>query len=479
MLRLWHLASTQMRSFVNPIGCQMRMAAHLPDYTKSRTAANILQVTVTLQLRRYGMIGARGGDEDVRGSALMAAVGLAVIGSAAGAADRPAGAAESLAHVRSSLQVGNGAFGGSGAAILAQAVSGARYVLIGEDHLTREIPQFTADLCRLMAPKGLAALAVEIGPQAAEVVETNLRRPDRRERIGAFMLAHPDAMAFQNGSDESDMAAACAQAAGPGFRLWGLDQEFFGAAGNLIERMAAADPGPMARAAIARLASAERSATAAALRSGSPGQLLIYTVTDQQLDDARAAIASDGGAQVRALFAAFEETRAIYLSQNTNPYASNGARAGLMKRTLLDYLTRAPAPARVLFKFGDAHMRKGINGLGQRDLGNFVAERADGEGVPSLHLLVVGMRGTHALYNGVGRQVRHEPFVLTDDPDFAWLRDAVPAKEATNDWTLLDLRPLRVKPPRDLPAAWKRVIDGFDMVVVAPAITPSSLLGAR
>lgn len=418
----------------------------------------------------------------MRGLAAMASIGFALtlFHSAAEAADRPANLAEGLAHVRSSLTVGDRGFSGPGAGVLSQAVSNARYVLIGEDHLTREIPAFTADLCRLMAPGGLAALAVEIGPEAAQVVDTNLRRPDRRERIGAFMLAHPDAMAFQNGSDESDMAAACAQAAGPAFQLWGLDQEFFGAAGNLLERMASAHPGPGARAAIARLADAERRATAAALTSGSPAQLLIYTVTDQQLDEARAAIAKDGGARVRGLFAALEETRAIYLAQNTDPYASNGARARLMKQTLLEHLNGAPARSRVLFKFGDAHMRKGVNGLGQRDLGNFVAERADGEGATSLHLLVVGLRGTHALYSGVGRQVRHEPFVLTDDPDFAWLKDATPAgTSGPADWTLFDMRPLRSKPPRDLPAAWKRVIDGFDMVVVAPTISPSSLLGAR
>lgn len=416
----------------------------------------------------------------MRGSTLIAGVCFALLGSEARAADRPATFEAKLAEVRTSLAVNDSEFGGPGADVLARAVSSARYVLIGEDHLTREIPRFTANLCRLMAPQGLTALAVEIGPEAAKVVDANLRRSDRRERIGSFMRAHSDAMAFQNGSDESDMAAACAQAAGPKFQLWGLDQEFFGAAGNLFERMTVAHPGPAARAAIARLTADERSATAAALASGSPGKLLIFTITDEQLADARAAIAKDGGARVQALFAALEKTREIYLGQNTDPYASNGARARLMKRTLVDYLSNAPPKARVLLKFGDTHMRKGVNGLGQRDLGNFVAERADGEDVGSLHLLVVGLRGTHALYNGVGRQVRHEPFVLTDDADFAWLNDAVPATDAASkDWTLLDLRTLRAKQPRDMSATWKHIIDGFDIVVVAPNITPSTLLGAR
>jgi hypothetical protein len=53
--------------------------------------------------------------------------------------------------------------------------------------------------------------------------------------------------------------------------------------------------------------------------------------------------------------------------------------------------------------------------------------------------------------------------------------EVAPAVGAMKDWNLLDLRPLSARPACDLPAAWRRLIDGFDMVVV----TPSSLLGAR
>lgn len=57
-------------------------------------------------------------------------------------------------------------------------------------------------------------------------------------------------------------------------------------------------------------------------------------------------------------------------------------------------------PQRVLLKFGDWHVYKGINPLRQRDLGNFVAELADGRNGASLHILVLGAKGTHALYAG-------------------------------------------------------------------------------
>lgn len=304
------------------------------------------------------------------------------------------------------------------------AITKARYVLIGEDHMSREIPLFTSGICRLMAPGGLDSFAVEIGPEAARVVNVDLRKPDRVAQISSFLQTHPDAFAFQNGRDESDMAADCAALAGPKFQIWGLDQEFFGAAGHLLERMMEARPGPNARAAISTLAAFDRAATAAALKTGSPGELLVFKITDQQIAEARMAIRRDGGPRVNELFESLAETRTIYLGQNSDGFASNGLRAQLMKRTLVRYLDARRKPARMLFKFGDVHMAKGVNALGQRDLGNFVAERSDGEGTASLHIAVYGAKGVHAFYGGVGRQVRHEPFIMSDDADYAWLKTA-------------------------------------------------------
>ncbi len=385
-------------------------------------------------------------------------------------------------QARSTLRVDSDGLHGAGAAVLGDAVRQARYVLIGEDHLSREIPLFTTGICRLMVPDGLDAFAVEVGPEAARVVNGALRRADRLDRGADFMRSHPDAFAFQNGRDESNMAAACARLAGPDFVLWGLDQEFFGATGYLFEQMLSARPGPQAKAAIEQLAREDRAATQKALGSGSPGDLFLYTVSDHALHDAELAIARDGGQRAQELFGALLETRAIYLGQNTDGFASNGRRARLMKRTLVHYLTKRSHPARVLFKFGDVHMAKGVNGLGQRDIGNFVAERAEGEGAASLHIAVYGARGVHALYGGVGRQVRHEPFVMTDDADYAWLKDAVPPADGRGpdqSWTVIDLRPLRADPPSDTSPAWRNVIRRYDLVVVAPELTPSSLVGSR
>ena len=85
--------------------------------------------------------------------------------------------------------------------------------------------------------------------------------------------------------------------------------------------------------------------------------------------------------------------------------------------------------------------------LHQRDLGNFVAELADGEKTQSLHILVE--------FGGLTRPLLRTPsrcptrFVMTDDPGYKWLETAVgdllapEAGSSGQTLALFDLRMLR------------------------------------
>jgi hypothetical protein len=386
-----------------------------------------------------------------------------------------------LAQAGSPLTMRPEGLSGPGAAILSEAIAASRYILIGESHHSREIPAFTTNVCRLMASGGLTAMVVEIGPEAAGVVNTTLRAPNREQQISDFMRAHPDAMAFLNGRDEGQTAADCAGVAGADFKLWGLDQEFLGASGYLFEQMLAAGPGPLARAQIEALAKQERTATQAALKSGSPMDLFLLKAADATLDQAGAAIDQDGGDRAKALFAALRETRAIYQGSQSRSGDSNGRRARLMKRALATHFAEAPR-ARLLMKFGAYHLYKGYNPLGQRDLGNFVAERADGEGVKSLHIIVTGARGALGGYNGVGRQVAVHDFDATTGKDSDWSKDVMlarPSGTPPGDWFLVDLRPLRSADLEALTPEWRALIRGYDLALVAPELSASTVLGSH
>ncbi|WP_143754991.1 hypothetical protein [Caulobacter sp. BP25] len=324
-------------------------------------------------------------------------------------------------------------------------------------------------------------MVVEIGPEAAGVVNARLRAPNREQQISDFMRSHPDAMAFLNGRDEGQAAADCAGVAGPDFKLWGLDQEFFGASGYLFEQMLAAGPGPLARAQIEALVEQERAATQAALASGSPFDLFLFKVTDTTLDQAATAIDQDGGARTKALFAALRETRAIYQGSRSRSGDPNGRRARLMKRTLATHFAEAPQ-ARLLMKFGAYHLYKGYNPLGQRDLGNFVAEHADGEGVKSLNLIVAGAKGALGGYAGVGRPVTVYNFDATTGKGSDWRKDVMlarPSNAPASDWFVVDLRQLRSADLEALTPEWRALIRGYDLAVVAPELSASTVLGAR
>ncbi len=389
--------------------------------------------------------------------------------------------AERLAQAGSPLTVRPEGFSGPGATILSDAIGASRYVLIGESHFSREIPVFTTNVCRLMAPGGLTAMAIETGPEAAAAVDARLRAPDREEQMADFVTAHPDVMAFYSSRDENQMAADCAAAAGPDFQLWGLDQEFLGVSGYMFEQMLAAGPGPLARAQIEALAEQERTAVQAALTSGSPFDLFLLKADDATLDQAGAAIDQDGGDRVKALFAALRETRAIYQASRSRTGDPNGRRVRLMKRTLEAHLAEAPQ-ARLLMKFGANHMYKGYNPLTQRDLGNYIAEHADGAGVQSINMIVVGARGSEGGYNGVGRPARVHAFDATTAEDSDWRKDvtlARPSDMASGDWFLVDLRALRSADLEALTPEWRELIRGYDLAIVAPELSASSLLGMR
>ncbi|MFZ0267320.1 hypothetical protein [Caulobacter sp.] len=414
---------------------------------------------------------------------IAAALALATLCAASAQAQTvaPLSFTDRLAQAGSPLTVRPEGFSGAGAATLSEAIGASRYVLIGESHHSREIPAFTTNVCRLMAPGGLTAMVVEIGPEAAGAVNARLRAPNREQQISDFMRSHPDAMAFLNGRDEGQTAADCAGVAGPDFKLWGLDQEFLGSSGYLLEQMLAAGPGPLARAQIEALAEQERTAMQAALISGSPFDLFLLKATDATLDQAATAIDQDGGDRAKALFAALRETRAIYQASQSRRGDPNGRRARLMKRTLVTQFAEAPQ-ARLLMKFGAYHLYKGYNPLGQRDLGNFVAERADGEGVKSLHIVVTGARGVQAGYNGVGRQVAVHDFDATTGKDSDWSKDVMlarPSNTPPGDWFLVDLRPLRSADLEALTPEWRALIRGYDLAVVAPELSASTVLGVH
>ncbi len=371
-----------------------------------------------------------------------------------------------------------GDFVGAGGKLITDAIEQARFVLLGESHFSRETPEFAAAVCRTMHPD---AYAVEAGPYAAAYVQTILKSPDRKRAMEQRERTHPANMAFLDDEQENDLAAKCTASGGAkDVALWGLDQEFLGAASVLLQQMQQEPNGPKSTAAI-RLALGEDTQTE--LRARSTGdflQLFLVSASDAEFNSLQRALAADGTQKSQDIMRELTESRRIYRLNSAGSPESNSERANLLKRHFMKEYRglqeRTPAP-HVLLKFGDNHMWKGFNDLHQLDLGDYVAELASVEQASSLHIQVIAAKGTLAGLGGYAKPTTKETFVLADVPEYAWLKPVVDLLPANSDRPMavvLDLRKLRFRRFQMSPE-WLHLVYGYDLLVVLPTFTPANL----
>ena len=366
----------------------------------------------------------------------------------------------------------------AGGRLIKDAIDHAHFVLLGESHFSRETPQFAAAVCKAMRPD---AYAVEAGPYAAAYVQTVLGSPDRKSLMEERERVHPANMAFLDNEQENDLAAKCvASATAKGVALWGLDQEFLGAASVLLQQMRQQPNGPKSTTAIQAALSKDKQTEERARSTGDFMQLFLVSATDADINALQEALDTDGTQKSRDILHELKVSRRIYRLNAAGSPDSNAERASLLKQHFLrEYRTlqvRTPTP-RILLKFGDNHMWKGFNDLHQLDLGDYVAELASVEQVPSLHIQVIAAKGTLAGISGYARPTNTESFVLADVPEYAWLKpvvDLLPADSSRPEGVVLDLRKLRFRKLAMSPE-WLHEVYGYDLLVVLPAFSPANL----
>lgn len=117
---------------------------------------------------------------------------------------------EKLREARYELHVEGGKFSGNGAPVLASAIADARYVLIGEDHFTREIPQFAHGVGGLMGGAGPFTMVVEASPDVAAFVAASLDKQDGEKHMAELQRQYPDSVAFLNMAQEYELVQDCA-----------------------------------------------------------------------------------------------------------------------------------------------------------------------------------------------------------------------------------------------------------------------------
>lgn len=382
---------------------------------------------------------------------------------------------DALQQARLPVTLHDGVLEGDGAKTLLDAVAASRFVLLGESHLSREIPAFATALCRAMKPD---AYAVEVGPVETDFVINTLGKSDRVEQTRSMLAKSPWALPFLDLKEDNDLADSCTASRTPRAELWGLDQEFVGASGLLLARMEQTKPGKRSMAAIHIAQQAEAKAEAEAHTGHNVMKLYLLATTDAELQPLQDAVAADGTAETKRLLREMMASRNIYRTGLAGNSDANRIRAVLLKQHFADHyeaLARRKPDARVLLKFGSMHTGKGFDLLHQRNLGNYVAELADRQGVQSLHIAVYGVRGNAAVMAQYRGPLTINPYDLLSEKDANWITPAAKLS-LPGTITLFDLRALRFRKQLDLPAEWQSEIYREDLLILLPETTPAELL---
>ncbi|MEO5943774.1 MAG: hypothetical protein ABIP30_05140, partial [Ferruginibacter sp.] len=126
-----------------------------------------------------------------------------------------------------------------------------------------------------------------------------------------------------------------------------------------------------------------------------------------------------------------------------------------------------------LFKFGANHLAKGESLLKIYDIGNLVNNIADSKFKKSLHIMIVGKSGMQA------SPFKGFPATKVDEnsDDLKVLKPLF-ALVTGKDWPCFDMLPLRQaldEKKINYTDGLRRIINGYDYVVIIPEVTASKL----
>lgn len=258
--------------------------------------------------------------------------------------------------------------------------------------------------------------------------------------------------------------------------LWGADYEVAGDR-QLIEMLEAKRKPAEAKDALAALRRASDQSWAKYFETGGP-QYIFSFAGDPELVRAVKAAWPKRDDEADWILDTLEETLEINkLWVTGNGWASNERRGAFLRSNFLRLWAgeqRKGNTPKVLIKFGASHLVRGRNNTETYDLGALLPELAEIHGGKAFSVLVLpGAGAMTAVLNPVN--FSYVPAPAKD----GYARGIGPIVGAAYDdaFTLIDLQPLRPllgSNARDASADLKRVVHGFDMVLVMSGSTPST-----
>lgn len=353
----------------------------------------------------------------------------------------------------------------------------AQFFLLGEEHGIAENPKLAGQLFERLAKDGYAKFIIEVSPPMAEALDTSAR--NGVEGLKAQFAVKGGEAAFFGMKEEAEMLArarAAVSSDAPVF--WGVDYEV-GGDRLLIGKLQAMTKPKAAQDALDTLAKASEASWAKYDTEKNPGFIFSFA-GDPALVRAVRDAWPERSAAASTILTALEETLEINQMWVRNlGHASNERRSTYMRTNLLAHWQAEKAAGRkpkVFAKLGMSHLIRGRNQTETWDIGALAPELAVIEGGHAFSVAILPGQGSAvALFNPVSWS--YDP----NTPKDGYMEGLEPLYAAANPdaFTLIDLRPLRAivgGGRTDAHPELKRIVHGFDMLLIMSRSTPSSNL---
>ena len=381
----------------------------------------------------------------------------------------------------SEMSIVGGKLEGRGAERIVQEARANQFILVGEDHGIREVPEFVGALFESVRPEGYSHLGVEVGPETTRMLETMMRSPSAQAGLDAFLARYTQfTIPFFFWREEAQMLERVVKSVPKRNEVvWGLDQEFVMAPTYLLEQLARLATNDRARTLARQAAVASAAADKAMIATKNPGAVWMFSATDADIAALRDAFSS-GPPAAKTIIDELAASRDIYRTFNSGRnYEANQVRADLMKRHLLERYRSAQAAGerrpKAVIKLGANHVFRGPSITNTYEIGTFAPEFALSEGGRAFNILLVVKRGTSNAFRPFGSQDsdKTKPYDLGTSDEYAVFDMAsVVAAASDTALTLIDLRPERAMlaggPLKRIGPTARRLLDSFDAVVVVP-----------
>ncbi|WP_425390233.1 hypothetical protein [Ekhidna sp.] len=331
-----------------------------------------------------------------------------------------------------------------------------QYVGLAEVHNSAQLSFFTKALLNVLDEKGFEHFAIEMGPNSAGILQEITENSDETlngikelNRKYGKKGQSKTPMIFANKIED---AVFVEEAARLGFTFWGLDQEFAYSHEMLIDHLHA-NSGLQNEAYKQAYQEAKSTIKKVIYKNKYKGQYIDCWYPESKALNHFFSFLEDSTSQ--KIISDLKTSWDIYCKSATGQ-GSNQQRADYMKQNFEKYLDQHGPKSKVFLKLGGIHLTHGLSHFRVNDMGKFLTEKAASNNTELLNIrhLITYRNGK----SNVGKA--------------AWKNTSLFLEVGSKDqWTVVDLRPLREKLQRGEITTTKSYafeLMSYDLLLISP-----------